>query len=234
MKKFFMGAIALMIATLFSCTQTGTEANSKKVAVAKKIEPAKPLPDPYFSRDSAVFAGVYAPKKFNAADYHRVFFVKNWNTPDFYPDGQWTGCAWDGDAFLGAEYGDSVYYLYHYSACSKEFAGKSTIIERKFPRNGVVRDPRNTCWWLSCMNDSEFRTDLTKPSKFIGLDLFLAKAARIDTQAELQSYLQWLKHDILITPGLTIKEKIVNYTKLCVPGDPKTWDAWKWPGYYVD
>lgn len=161
--------------------------------------------------------------KFNKAKA-KIYFVKNWNTPDEYAcTGMFTGATWDGNAFWGYEEGDYVYYTGEHQAYGDT---KNVVpIERRFPKDGVTQDPRKTCWWLSTIQDP-----------YNNIDKFLADATLINSQNKdektMTPFLRKIKADILQCSGATEKDKVINYTGKAVAGSYNTWDASKWPGYY--
>lgn len=208
---------------------------------SKQEQPIKeePLPEPetvvkneqgfdylFYEEDSIVFA-LNKDKKISFKSSPQVFFVSKWNTPDLFltPDSTWTGCAWDGCGFTGYDEGDGfVYYYSEYHAYSDKFkkeTGDSIIqVIKKFPRDGVTRDVRQTCWWLATVKEYDYKTleeglrNMTCMSE--GYDNYINCLVEI-----VQSY-----------PGETDKEKIMAFTQEIRIDKPSQWDAWNWPGYY--
>lgn len=171
-----------------------------------------------------------SPCKFFKKEKAKIFFVKKWNTPSFNLDESWSGIAHDGDIFWGYKIKDRIYYLYEYETSKRYFneTGDSIIFtERYFPLDGVDADPRQTCWWISTVMDI-----VANDSTAVDIKQFVQEATINRNNPEFNNYLTKIQNEILSMKGKDVRRKIINYTAQKLPGSPKTWDAWKFPGYY--
>lgn len=167
-------------------------------------------------------------KNTSEKNFSEIYFVKMWNTPDYFAHNEsFTGCAWDGNVFLGKKIEDKVYYIDQHKPSKKyqEETGDSIIfVEKFFPADGVTTDPRQTTWWLSSIQSP--RTS--------DIDTFIMEATLIrdNKKAVFINYKENLKASILKCPGSDNWKKIIEFTAQTVKGKPESWNAWVWPGYY--
>jgi hypothetical protein len=189
--------------------------------------------DFFTSIDSAIFSTYTHYKFVYQKEKAKLYFVKQWNTPDFYNipgDEEWTGCSWDAKMFLGYKEGNYVYYIEEYKGRSREFKNSSVLIEKKFPLAGVTLEERSTCWWISATQDV-----IGDTAKF-NLDSLLNQqvSSLSDDKMFCKGHIASLKERILKTEGSSDKQKFINFTRKALKGNPKNWNAWEWPGYYGD
>ncbi|MEK7588933.1 MAG: hypothetical protein AAB438_03905 [Patescibacteria group bacterium] len=159
----------------------------------------------------------------------QVFFIKKWNTPSFFSDGEFDGMSWDGKVFFGTESKGVVYFPFEYHAYSEKFAQSPDsvfTIEKNFSLYAVTTDPRLSVWWMAT---------LTKPENFgnpQNLEAFLKEATTVNDKKEFTFYIQKLCREIYKEPGTSWRAKVISYTKKVVPGNPNSWDAWDDSMYY--
>ncbi len=226
MTKLFMVMLVALIMFTIGC---GCEEKKSLTANIEKEVKSAPQHDYYYILDSILFAENNGRTNFHFnKDKAEIWLIKKWNTPEYYskPEGIPTYNILDGGAFMGYDAGDGfVYFLseYIFNSEYKKIIGDSTIIiEKCFPRDGVTRDVRQTCWWISSIKDYDLKN----------FDREALCSVTCINPNEFGPYMDYLKKLILECPGNTVKDKLLNFTKKIRTDNPSHWDAWKWPGYY--
>ena len=88
-----------------------------------------------------------------------IYFIRSWNTPTFFANGQWSNLDSDGASFIGYRVNDKVYQEAHYYKFSTDkyrrlAACDSVKIETYFPADGVTILERVSLNWVVSLDDS--------------------------------------------------------------------------------
>ncbi|MDQ5930673.1 MAG: hypothetical protein QG594_2461 [Bacteroidota bacterium] len=214
----------LSMAVAFIACHQKTEQTAQKKTVIKETKLT--WDDAYYQEDTIL--AKYAVDNESLKDFSQIYFVKTWNTPDYFAySSSPTGVSWDGQIFFGKRIGDKVFYVDQYKTSKryrKETGDSIILLTKFFPADGVTTDPRQTAWWLSSIHSP--RTS--------NLDSFIMEATLIRDSHEVAfvSYKENLKAEILKCQGSDKRKKVITFTAQTVKGKPESWDAWAWPGYY--
>jgi len=148
-------------------------------------------------------------------EYTERWFVAKWNTPGYYSgNDEFNMILYDFAVITGRSEGEFVYFL---DSVKLSELDTMVVLETKCYKRSLTQDIRQTAFWIA-------QIQLEEQSS---LDEFLSFIGDATLEAEY-------KREITECTGKDWKTKIINYTAQVVPGTPKNWDAWKYPGYSED
>ena len=225
MKKIFLALLVGLLASVIACKNP--RHNKARVEKSQK--------EKYSDWDKFLYKRTKDVHRFVVDDpiVGDIYFVKYWNTPGYYPNGEWDWSAYDGYAFQGEEDGGNVFFTSEYTTSSKKWIDeggeKSFLVKHYFPKEAVVKDPRLTALWISHVMKLR---DGEEDAKNLYKWLQYATTITEESPVRLQFYLFRLEEKIKQVPGKTNRDKVIRYTPYVLPGNPASWDAWKNPGYF--
>lgn len=173
------------------------------------------LPEFKEMQDSSALVSSQLPKYFRPNEAS-IYFIRNWNTPSYFANGQWSGQDFDGTAFVGYRVKDKVYqdayeYQFQTDKYRQQYGRNSVRIETYFPADGVTILERVSLNWVVSLDDS---TLLNGP-----IENFVTVATCADMLPKkiANSLIKDLSTQIRQEEKKSNAEKIISFTKNAGP-----------------
>lgn len=173
------------------------------------------LPEFKEMQDSAAFISSQLPLQFNP-NKTSIYFIRSWNTPTFFANGQWSNLDSDGASFIGCRANDKVYLEGNYYRFQtdkyRQLSGRDSIkIETYFPADGVTILERVSLNWVISLDDS---TLLNGPiEKFVSV----ATCSEMLPKKIAATLIKDLSAQIRLEEKSTNAQKIMAFTKNAGP-----------------
>ncbi len=173
------------------------------------------LPEFLEMQDSAALISSKMPAKFNPS-MTSIYFIRSWNTPTFFANGQPLNLDSEGASFIGYRVNDKVYQEAYYYVFSTEkyrrlAACDSVKIETYFPADGVTILERVSLNWVISLDDSVL---LNGPiEKFVAI----ATCSEMLPKKIAASLIKDLSAQIRQEKKPTNAQKIISFTKNAGP-----------------